>query len=209
MKNIQIIIYIGCFLFFCCSCSQITGFVFGVSQPKVEKLSNCIDFIREKGISDKTLFSPPTEIEKVFLRGNFPIIYVLNNKGQQIHKPDCYQVVSKVMYELADSVGIAVSDSLLGQTLNAIGFTDEKQQPVTINFAENDYTVLFYWSIWLGTYNSKKLVEAQTAIQAINQEGKVKIKLQPINFDFLEEWYWTDAQYDAFWEQVKEKSNSK
>lgn len=85
----------------------------------------------------------------------------------------------------------------------------QAKQPITINFAENDYTMLFYWSIWLGTYNSKKLVEAQTAIQAINREGKAKIKLQPINFDCLEEWHWADAQYDAFWKTIKAKSEEK
>ena len=68
-----------------------------------------------------------------------------------------------------------------------------------------DFEVYFYWSVWMGKFNIKKLRTAQKTIEQINQShAQKKIVLIPVNFDFIEEAGWTEPTVNAELRRITE-----
>ncbi len=176
------------------SCQTIMRLRFGIKDPGIEKTKTVVAFTAKNNISNSHFLKK----EKIFdcYIGEFPKIYVFDKNGHKVVLPDCYEMIEENMYRLVDTIPDKISaditrDDFVKANINTV----DKSLP---SIGEHDYEVFFYWSVWLGKFNVKRLHIAQNTIDSINQsQHKKKIVLIPVNFDFIEESGWTEQSVEA------------
>jgi len=198
-RSLIFILAIGCLA----SCQTIMRRQLGIKDPRIEKTNTVVAFTAKNNISNSH-FLKKEKISDSYI-GEFPKIYVFDKNGYKVVLPNCYEMIEENLYRLVDTIPDKISadvtrDDFVKANIN----TADNSLP---SIGAHDYEVYFYWSVWLGKFNVKRLHIAQNTIDSINQsQHKKSIVLIPVNFDFIEETGWTEKSVEA---EMKRISNAK
>ncbi|MBC7774097.1 MAG: hypothetical protein H7246_01560 [Phycisphaerae bacterium] len=175
------------------SCQAIIRHHFGIKNPDIEKEKTVIKILEKNGIKNNH-FVQKEKIDDAYI-GSFPKIYIYDRNGYQVMLYNCYEMIEENLRALADTIPDKLSDERLRDLF--VQETIQTEGNDLPSKGQYDYEVFFYWSVWLGKFNLKKLRTAQKSIDAINQASNKKLILIPVNFDFIEEAGWTEESAEA------------
>ncbi len=183
------------------SCQAIVMRYYGIKNPDIEK-EKTVSNAMSKNKIDNAHRLKKDKVSSAYI-GSLPKVYVFDKNGYQVMLPNCYEMVEENLYRLVDTIPDALSaDSFRDQ------FVEENIQLTGDGLQEKekyDFEVYFYWSVWMGKFNIKKLRTAQKTIEQINQShAQKKIVLIPVNFDFIEEAGWTEPTVNAELRRITE-----
>jgi len=166
---------------------------FGIKDPAIEKREKVEKFALDKKIGDFYFLNSDQILESY--KGAFPKVFIFNKDGELVIRHNCYELIEENLVGLLDSIPEKTSSDMNRQL-----FLNENvsQLASDINgFDEYDYTVFFYWSVWLGDFNVKKMKTAKRVTDLLNQKNnRTAIMLVPINFDFIEDSGWTKEEVE-------------
>jgi len=176
------------------SCQTIMRHSLGIKNPEMEKEKTVNRLTEKKKIANAHFLKK----EKVFdaYVGSLPKVYVFDKQGYQVIIPNCYELIQENIRGLLDTIPNKLSaqsfrDNFVQETIQIKGDSFH-------SVGTYDYEVFFYWSLWLGKFNIKKLLNAQKTVDALNQgSNSKKIILIPLNFDFIKESGWTEESVEA------------
>jgi hypothetical protein len=204
MKRLMILAFLSIGLL--SSCQIIMRHYLGIKDPGIEKARTVSSLMVKNEIANAH-FIKKEKIVDAYI-GTFPKIIIYDKNGYQVMLPNCYEMIEVNLYRLADTVSKELSplpsrDKFVQETI---------QSDNTELYPEGkyDYEVFFYWSVWLGKFNIKKLRTAQNTIATINQiPNQKKLILIPVNFDFIEESGWTKMSVDTAMARIVEYQKKK
>jgi len=187
------------------SCQTIMQHYLGIKNPDIEK-EKTVNRLMEKKLIANSYFIKKDKIYDAYV-GPFPKVYVFDKYGHQVILPNCYQLIEENIRGLVDTVPEKLSDqSFRDKFVQETIQIDGDSLPAAGTY---DYEVYFYWSVWLGRFNIKKLQTAQKAIDSINKsQNHKKLVLIPINFDFIEESGWTEQSVESEMVRIMEANKS-
>lgn len=175
---------------------------FGIKDPSIEKKEKVQKFALEKNVGE-FYFLNREKILDAYI-GAFPKVYIFNKNGDLVIRPNCYEMVEENLIGLMDTIPEKISLEM-GREV----FIKDHVSQLASNleaFDQHDYAVFFYWSVWLGDFNAKKLRSAKKVVDMLNQKNnRSAILLIPINFDFLEESGWTKEEVENGFRAISKK----
>jgi hypothetical protein len=173
----------------------------GIKDPGIEKARTVSSLMAKNEIANAH-FIKKEKIVDAYI-GTFPKIMIYDKNGYQVMLPNCYEMIEENLYRLADTVSKELSP--LPSRDKFVRETIQSDNTELYSEGKYDYEVFFYWSVWLGKFNIKKLRTAQNTIATINQiPNQKKLILIPVNFDFIEESGWTEMSVDTAMARVVE-----
>ena len=187
------------------SCQAIIKYHMGFKDPDIEKEKDVLAVTEKNGIN-QSYFLKKEKIYDAYI-GSFPKIYIFNKTGHQVIHYNCFEMIKESLNGLVDTIPEKLSpqpfrDKFVRETIQT---KEENLLPV----GNYDYEVFFYWSVWLGKFNIKKLQLAQKTIEEINQSSNQKVVLIPVNFDFIEESGWTEASVETEMKRLTDAQKKK
>lgn len=173
----------------------------GIKDPGIEKARTVSSLMVKNEIANAH-FIKKEKIVDAYI-GTFPKIMIYDKNGYQVMLPNCYEMIEENLYRLADTVSKELSP--LPSRDKFVRETIQSDNTELYSEGKYDYEVFFYWSVWLGKFNIKKLRTAQNTIATINQiPNQKKLILIPVNFDFIEESGWTEMSVDTAMARIVE-----
>lgn len=173
---------------------------FGIKDPAIEKIEKVEKFALEKNVGDFCFINRDKVLDAYV--GAFPKVYIFNQNGDWVIRPNCYEMIEENLIGLMDTI-----PEITSTEINRAVFVNEHVSQLASSLEEldkHDYTVFFYWAVWLGDFNAKKIRSARKTVEMLNQKNnRAAIKLIPVNFDFLEESGWTQEEVESGFRSIK------
>lgn len=190
------------------SCNFLIQWYMGVKQPTILKYQKVKQFADKHKIPiDTTLVVSDTSyISYLFSNQSFSaddLFHIITKEQRAIDVSKCLEGMAMVTYALYDSTESFVQlDTNLAVQFQQIAQTIQKEK-VPLNFTSHEYTILFFWTTWLGKLSYQKIAEIKQVIAEKEHLYPNRVQLIPINFDFIQEQGWTRERLEKFNEATK------
>jgi len=168
----------------------------GIHPPKSETIEDIYAYANKIGIEETDFYTIDSSELRELYAGSFPKVLIFKDSNL-ILSGNCFGLLPDLVDTLHSNNNFNVTkQNALPEELSK--FKTFEGQAVNQIITAPQFTIIYYWAMWMGKLNKDKLVALEKKLK--QHKNSANIRLVKVNGDFLKSWGYSDEKVTAFLE---------